>query len=80
MSASADVSMSLWVAISLWWIMGATSIAFLSWQGLEAFTWADLFRCCLLGILGPALWVFLAFVILIRAGFWSKPIFPKPKQ
>jgi hypothetical protein len=66
------------LAIALWWIAGVLSFAGIGWQGLRTFTWGDLLRCVALGlILGPTIWLLIAVVLLVRADFWTKPIFGK---
>jgi hypothetical protein len=64
-----------WLAMVVWWAAGTSSMLWL--QRGNNITWGRLVGCLLLGLLGPALWLIIGFVILIQADFWSKPIFPK---
>ena len=66
------------LAVSLWWISGIASFAFLTWKGLKAVTWADLLFDVTLGLfVGPAVWILIFAILLARADFWTKPIFGK---
>jgi hypothetical protein len=70
--------MEVGIAIAVWWLAGILSFAGIGWQGLRTFTWGDLLRCVALGlILGPTIWLLIAVALLVRADFWTKPIFGK---
>ena len=64
-----------------WWLSGFVTMAFLSPNGWDGFTWGDLFRCFLLGWFGLILALAIGITIggraLADAEFWNKPIFGK---
>lgn len=51
------------------------------WLGRgDEITWGNLVACLVIGLLGPVLWLFIGFVILVQADFWSKPVFGKSRK
>ena len=63
------------IGIVIWWVLGTSSMLWLS-RGNDL-TWGGLLLCSFLGLFGPVMWVVIGFVVLCQAEFWSKPIFSK---
>jgi len=68
----------IYALIVLWWLLGTSSLLWLS-RGNDI-TWAQLAIQCILGLLGPALWLVIGLVVLLQADFWDKPVFKKRKR
>ena len=66
--------MSSWWILA-WWATGTISFLIIP-RGSQR-TWGELTIALLMGFLGPLILVAIAFAILVRAEFWSKPIFKR---
>ncbi len=63
------------IIVLAWWIVGTASMLWLC--RAADLTWGQLIFCLIAGLIGPPMWVLIAFVVLCQADFWGKPIFPK---
>ena len=64
----------IYAGLFMWWLAGAASFL---WLRRGEWTWATIAGAVTVwGAFGPLVWIILAFVIIIQARFWSKPVFP----
>ena len=64
----------VYAGMFVWWLCGTSSFL---WLRRGEWTWATIAGAVMIwGVFGPLVWIAIGATILVRADFWSKPVFP----